>query len=164
MLELSWQCDISLFFYWNCPDSVVFCCFSWRTVPKSNRKTTQYHTVRTVPIEKQQNTTLSGQFQHWNCPDSVVLCYFSIGTVLTVWYFVVFHRCWKWPDSVLFCCFSIGTVLTVWYCVFFLLTTQYHTVRTVPIEKQQNTTLSGQFQHLWKTTKYHTVRTVPIEK
>jgi hypothetical protein len=29
MLELSWQCDISLFFYWNCPDSVVFCCFSW---------------------------------------------------------------------------------------------------------------------------------------
>jgi hypothetical protein len=47
----------------------------------SNRKTTKYHTVRTVPtsmknnkipqpgqfqnpIEKQQNTTLSGQFQH----------------------------------------------------------------------------------------------------
>jgi hypothetical protein len=35
-----------------------------RTVPKSNRKTTQYHTVRPVPIEKQQNTTLSGHFQH----------------------------------------------------------------------------------------------------
>jgi hypothetical protein len=47
----------------------------------SNRKITKYHTVRTVPIsmknnkipqpgqfqnpkEKQQNTTLSGQFQH----------------------------------------------------------------------------------------------------
>jgi hypothetical protein len=33
-----------------------------------------------------------------------------------------------------------------------------------PIEKQQNTKLSGQFQHPRKTTKYHTVRTVPIEK
>jgi hypothetical protein len=30
-----------------------------------------------------------------------------------------------------------------------------------PIEKQQNTKLSGQFQHPRKTTKYHTVRTVP---
>jgi hypothetical protein len=29
----------------------------------SNRKTTKYNTVRTVPIEKQQNTTLSEQFQ-----------------------------------------------------------------------------------------------------
>jgi hypothetical protein len=35
----------------------------------SNKKTTKYHTVRTVPtsmknnIEKQQNATLSGQFQ-----------------------------------------------------------------------------------------------------
>jgi hypothetical protein len=43
-LELFWQCGILLFsmdvgtvltvwyfvfFYWNCPDSVVFCCFSW---------------------------------------------------------------------------------------------------------------------------------------
>jgi hypothetical protein len=28
-------------------------------------------------------------------------------------------------------------------------------------EKQQNITLSGQFQHPWKTTKYNTVRTVP---
>jgi hypothetical protein len=43
-------------------------------------------------------------------------------------------------------------------------TTKYHTVRTVLIEKQQNTTLSGQFQHLRKKTKYHTVRTVPMEK
>jgi hypothetical protein len=42
------------------------------------------------PIEKQQNTTLSGQFQQpW-------------------WYFVVFHGCWNCPDSVVFCCFSIG--------------------------------------------------------
>jgi hypothetical protein len=70
-----------------------------------------------------------------------------------------FHRCWNWPDSVVFCCFFIGTVLTVWYCVVFLFdfgnssnrkttkyhtvrpvptsmkTTKYHTVRTVPIEK-----------------------------
>jgi hypothetical protein len=30
----------------------------------SNRKTTKYHTVWTVPIEKQHNTTLSGQFQN----------------------------------------------------------------------------------------------------
>jgi hypothetical protein len=37
-----------------------------RTVPKSNRKTTKCHTVRRVPIEKQQNTTLSGQFQYKN--------------------------------------------------------------------------------------------------
>jgi hypothetical protein len=29
----------------------------------SNKKTTKYHPVRTVPIEKQQNTTLSEQFQ-----------------------------------------------------------------------------------------------------
>jgi hypothetical protein len=36
----------------------------------------------------------------------VVFCCFSIGTVLTVWYFVVFHRCWNCPDSVVFCCFS----------------------------------------------------------
>jgi hypothetical protein len=58
-------------------------------------------------------------------------------------------------------------------------TTKYQTVRTVPIKKQQNTTLSEQFQHPRKTTKYHsqdvpksnrkktkchTVRIVPIEK
>jgi hypothetical protein len=36
----------------------------------------------------------------------VIFCYFSIGTVLTVWYFVVCHRCWNCPDSVVFCCFS----------------------------------------------------------
>jgi hypothetical protein len=37
-----------------------------RTVPKSNRKTTKYHTVRPVPtsMKKQPNTTLSEQFQH----------------------------------------------------------------------------------------------------
>jgi hypothetical protein len=28
MLELAWQCGILLFFYWNCPDSVVICYFS----------------------------------------------------------------------------------------------------------------------------------------
>jgi hypothetical protein len=77
----------------------------------SNRKTTKYHTVRPFPTSMKNN-----------------------------------NRCWKWPDSVVFCCFSIGTVLTVWYCVVFLLdfgtvltvnrkTTKYHTVRTLPIEK-----------------------------
>jgi 1,2-phenylacetyl-CoA epoxidase PaaB subunit len=35
---------------------------------------------------------------------------------------------------------------------------------TVPTEKNQNTTLSEQFQHPRKTTKYHTVRTAHIEK
>jgi hypothetical protein len=30
----------------------------------NRRKITKYHTVRTFPIKKQQNTTLSGQFQH----------------------------------------------------------------------------------------------------
>jgi hypothetical protein len=28
LLELSWHCGIILFFYWNCPDCVIFCCFS----------------------------------------------------------------------------------------------------------------------------------------
>jgi hypothetical protein len=27
-LELFWQSGILLFFYWNCSDSVIFCCFS----------------------------------------------------------------------------------------------------------------------------------------
>jgi hypothetical protein len=58
----------------------------------------------------------------------VVFCFFSIGTVLTVWYFVVFHRCWNWPDSgillffywncsdsVVFCCFSWMLEL-LWQC------------------------------------------------
>jgi hypothetical protein len=116
LLELSWQCCIMLFFYWNCPDSVIFCCF-------------------------------------------------SIGTILTVWYFVFFLL-----NIIPHCQDSSNRKIT-----------KYHTVRTVPTsmknnkiphcrassniyEKHQNTTLSGQFQHLWKTTKYHTVRTVPIEK
>jgi hypothetical protein len=51
----------------------------------------------------------------------VVFCCFFIGTVLIVWYIVVFHGCWNCSDSVVFCCFSIGTVLTVWYFVVFLL-------------------------------------------
>jgi hypothetical protein len=44
--------------------AVIFCCFSWmlellctvRTVPKSNRKTTKYHTVRTVPKSNRKTT------------------------------------------------------------------------------------------------------------
>jgi hypothetical protein len=147
---------------WNWPDSVVF----WTSM--KNNKIPQSGQFQN-PIEKQQNTTLSGQFQHpWKTTK-----YHTVRTFLTVWYFVVFHRCWNWPDSVVFCCFSIGTVLTVWYFVVFhgcwnwpdsVVFSKYHTVRTVPIEKQENITLSGQFQHLWKTTKYHTVRTVLIEK
>jgi hypothetical protein len=96
----------------------------------------------------------------WQC--GILLFFMDVGTVLTVWYFVVFHRCWNCPEL-------------SWQCGILLFftnihekqhrkTTKSHTVRTVPIEKQQNTTLSGQFQHLWKITKYHTVRTVPIEK
>ena len=62
----------------------------------------------------------------------MVFCCFTIGTVLTVWhfvvflldfetvlYFVVFHRCWNYSDSVVFFCFSIGTVLRVRYFVVF---------------------------------------------
>ena len=61
----------------------------------------------------------------------------DVGTVLTVWYFVVFHGCWNWPDSVVFVVFlldfgtvltgillfimDIGTVLTVRYFIVFLL-------------------------------------------
>jgi hypothetical protein len=140
MLELGWQCGILLFFYWNCPDSVVICCFSWMLeLNKKNTtmsvqfqhlwKTTKYHTVRTVPIEKQQNTTLSGQFQHlwkttkylwyfvvfllelfWQC--GILLFFIDVGTVLTLWYFVVFHGCWNCPDSVVLCYFAIG----FWNC------------------------------------------------
>jgi hypothetical protein len=53
-----------------------------------------------------------------------------------VWYFVVFHGFWNCPDcGILLFFMDVGRK-----------TTKYHTVRTVPIEKQQNTTLSGQFQ------------------
>jgi hypothetical protein len=67
----------------------------------------------------------------WNCSESVVFCCFSIGTVLTVWYFVIFllelsWQCgimlffyWNCPDSVVLCYFSIGTVLRMWYFVVF---------------------------------------------
>jgi hypothetical protein len=41
-----------------------------RPVPTS-MKNNKNHTVRTVPIEKQQNT-----FFYWNCSDSVVFCCF----------------------------------------------------------------------------------------
>jgi hypothetical protein len=49
----------------------------------------------------------------WQC--DILLFVIDVGTVLTVWYFVVFHRCWNcsdsvvfWncSDSVVFCCFS----------------------------------------------------------
>jgi hypothetical protein len=61
----------------------------------SNRKKTKYHTVWTVPIEKQQNITLSGQFRFsigsWNCPGCDILLFFmDVGTVMTVLYFVIF--------------------------------------------------------------------------
>jgi hypothetical protein len=125
LLELSWQCGIMLFFYWNCPDSVVFCYFSiwtvltvWyfvalRTVPtsiknnkiqpcqdSSNRKITKYHTVRTVPTSM-KNFVIFLLELSW------------------LWYFVVFHGCWNCSDSVVFCYFSIRTVLTGLYFVVF---------------------------------------------
>jgi hypothetical protein len=122
----------------------------------SNRKTTKYHTIRTVPTSMKNNKIPQPrQSQNtiercWNCSDSVVFCCFSIETVLTVWYFVVFHGYWNWPDSVVFCCFSIG----FWNCpgcgilLFFMdVGTVLAVWLTVPIEKQQNTTLSSQFQH-----------------
>jgi hypothetical protein len=71
-LELSWQCGIMLFFYWNCPESVVFCCF-------------------------------------------------SIGTILTVWYFVVFLLELFWQCGILLFFIDVGTGLTVWYFAIFLL-------------------------------------------
>jgi hypothetical protein len=96
---------------WNCPDSVVFCCFSigfWDcpTVPKSNRKTTKYHTVRTVPTSMKNN--IIPHCQNSSVGTVLTVWYFVVflldfGNVLTVWYFVVFHGCWNCPDSVVLC-------------------------------------------------------------
>jgi hypothetical protein len=94
LLELSWQCGITLSEHFQHP---------W--------KTTKYHTVRTVPIEKKQNTTLSGQFQH-----GILLFFYWILELSWLWYFVVFHGCWNCPDSVVFCYFSITTVLYINLC------------------------------------------------
>jgi hypothetical protein len=92
----------------------------------SNRKITKYHSVRTVPTSMKNNKI-------------VIFSCFSIGTVLTVWYFVVFHGCWNWPDSVIFCCFSIGT--------------KYHNVRTVPTSMKNNKVPHCQNSSNRKTTK-----------
>jgi cytochrome c-type biogenesis protein CcmH/NrfF len=84
-----------LFSVWNCSDSVV------RTIPKSNRKTTnttlleQFQNITEKPQiphcqnnskQKTTNTTLSEQFQNltefsvrfWNCSDSVVFVVFCL--------------------------------------------------------------------------------------
>jgi hypothetical protein len=53
-----------------------------RTVPKSNRKTTKYHTVRTVPKSNRKTTKYQSS--------GILLLFMDIGTVLTVWYFVIF--------------------------------------------------------------------------
>jgi hypothetical protein len=79
-----------------------------RTVPKSNRKTTKYHTVRPVPTSMKNNKIphcreSSNTIGFWNCPD---------------WYFVVFHGYWNCSDSAVFCYFSIRTVLNVVFCCF----------------------------------------------
>jgi hypothetical protein len=64
-------------------------CWKWatvRTVPKSNRKTTKYHTVRPVPTSMKNN-----KIPH--CQDSSnrkTTKYQDVGTVLTVWYYVIF--------------------------------------------------------------------------
>jgi hypothetical protein len=59
---------------------------------------------------------------------------------------------------------DVGTVLTVWYFVIFLLelrkTTKYHTVRPVPTSMKNNKIPHCQDSSNRKTTKYHTVRTV----
>jgi hypothetical protein len=83
------------------------------------------------------------------------LPHMDVGNGLTVWYFVVFLLELSWQCGILLFFMDVGTVLTdPWK------TTKYHTVRTVPIEKkiphcedssnihekQQITTLSGQFQ------------------
>jgi hypothetical protein len=47
--------------------------------------------------------------------------------------FVVFHGCWNCSDSVVLCYFSIGTVLTVWYYVIFLLELHTGLVMTVRV-------------------------------
>ena len=95
LLELSWQCGIMLFFYWNWPDSVVLCYFSIGTV-----LTVWYFVVF---------------HRCWNWPDSVVFCCFSIGTVLTVWYCVVFLLDFGTVLTVVFCCFSWMLEL-FWQC------------------------------------------------
>jgi hypothetical protein len=115
ILELSWQCGIMLFFYCNCPDSVVFCCFSW-ILELSWQCVILLFYYWILVLSWHCGIML---FFYWNCPESVVLCYCSIGTVLTVWYFVVFHRCWNGPESVVFCCFSEMLEL-FWQCVILL--------------------------------------------
>jgi hypothetical protein len=100
------------------------------------------------------------------------LFFIDVGNGLTVWYFVVFLLELFLQCGILLFFMDVGTVLTLWYFVFFFIgtvptvwyfvvfhnkiphcqdssnrkTTKYHTVWTVPIEKQQNITLSGQFQ------------------
>jgi hypothetical protein len=155
MLELARQCDILLFFYWNCSDSVVFCCFLKNNkIPhcqdSSNRKTRKYHTVRTVPTFMKNN-----KIPH--CQDSSnrkITKYHnvSIGTVLTVWYYVIFLLELSWQCGILLFFLDVGSSNRK--------ITKYHNVRTVPtsmknnkipqsgqfqnpIEKQQNTTLSS---------------------
>jgi hypothetical protein len=82
LLELSWQCDILLFFIdVGTGLTVVFCCFSIGTV-----LTVWYFVV------------FHGC---WNCYDSVVFCYFSIRTILTVWYFVVFLLELSWQCGIM---------------------------------------------------------------
>jgi hypothetical protein len=66
LLELYWHCGIFFIFYWNCPDSVVFCYFSIRTFLTvwyfvvfhrcwNSPDTTKYHTVRPVPTSMKNN-------------------------------------------------------------------------------------------------------------
>jgi hypothetical protein len=111
-----------LFFYWNCPDSVVLCYFSIGTV--LNRKTTKYHTVRTVPTSMKNNKIQSCQDSSnrkitkyhtvRTVPKSmknnkmcgILLFSMDVGTGLTVWYFVVFLLDFGTVLAVVFCCFS----------------------------------------------------------
>jgi hypothetical protein len=92
----------------------------------SNRKITKYNTVITVPTSMKNNKIPQpGQFQDpIEC--GILLFFMDVGTVLTVWYFVVFHGCWNWPECGI--------------CLF------YHTVRTFPTSMKNNKIpQSGQF-------------------
>jgi hypothetical protein len=111
-LELFWQCGILFFFYWNCPDSVVFCCFSWMLELAWQCGILLFFYWILELSWRWYFVVFHGC---WNCSDSVVFCYFSIRTVLTVWYFVVFLLDFGTVLTVVFCCFSWMLEL-FWQC------------------------------------------------
>jgi hypothetical protein len=67
---------------WNCSDSVVFCCFSIRTV-----LTVCYYVIFLFDF----GTVLTG----------ILLFFMDVGTVLRVWYFVIFLLELSWQCGIL---------------------------------------------------------------